>query len=220
MEDISLRRIQKFMPSSTAVEKLSMATAGAVFIALSVGGVAQAAVLTFDDIVGPIDLEAPIPNGYGGFTWDNFDYLDSSNSGVPSPGYETGAVSGKYVAFNAKGEPATVKRSSVFDFKSAYMTAAFEQLDNVFKVEGLKDGVTLYSQTVSLDTTSPTLVNFNYSNVDELKFSTTSRFNEQFVVDNFTYQAVPEPTSALGTLAFGVFGATAAILKRKNYQRR
>lgn len=52
------------MFTSTAIKKLTMVTAGAVLIALEIGGSAQAVVLTFDDVSG--DNIAAIPDGYGG----------------------------------------------------------------------------------------------------------------------------------------------------------
>ncbi|MEH2276004.1 MAG: hypothetical protein V7K40_14750 [Nostoc sp.] len=65
------------MSISTFAKKLSTAAIGATVIVLGIGAVAQATVLTFDDIA-PVSF-APISNGYGGFNWDNFDYTDGSN---------------------------------------------------------------------------------------------------------------------------------------------
>ncbi|MBN3899911.1 MAG: hypothetical protein HWQ41_32980 [Nostoc sp. NOS(2021)] len=46
---------------------------------------------------------------------------------------------------------------SVFDFNSAYLTAAWNDGLSV-TVEGLNRGATLYSKTVVVDTTQPTLM--------------------------------------------------------------
>lgn len=76
-----------------------------------------------------------------------------------------------------------------------------------------------------MDTKTPTFFGFNYNGIDTLKLSSFGGEDAvlgsrgmQFAMDDFTYQAVPEPTSALGTLAIGTFGAT-AILKRKINQK-
>ncbi|MEH1838440.1 MAG: hypothetical protein V7L20_06665 [Nostoc sp.] len=52
----------------------------------------------------------------------------------------------------------------------AYLTVAWNDGLSV-TVKGLNNGTTLYLKTVVVDTTQPTLVNFNYFDVDELKFT-------------------------------------------------
>ena len=76
-----------------------------------------------------------------------------------------------------------------------------------------------------VDTTAPKFFGFNYDGIDTLKFSSFGGENAglggkgtQFALDDFTYQAVPEPSSILGTLTIGAFGAT-AILKRKMHKK-
>ncbi|MHC5830389.1 MAG: PEP-CTERM sorting domain-containing protein, partial [Nostoc sp.] len=97
--------------------------------------------------------------------------------------------------------------NSVFDFNSAYLTAAWNNGLSV-TVQGLKSGATLYSKTVVVDTTQPTLVNFDFFGVDELKFTSFGGVEPdylikkgggtQFALDNFTFNekatSVPEPT--------------------------
>lgn len=207
--------------STSVTKKLSVATAGAVLIALGVGGAAQATVLTFDDLpLTPAEDGLPISDGYGGFSWDNFYYLTSSTYFIQGTGYQNGTVSAENVAYNAYGELA-IASSSLFDFNSAYLTGAWNNGLSI-TVEGLKNGLSLYSKTVVVDTTGPTLFDFDYRGVDELRFTSFGGEDAgieggdgtQFVMDNFTYQAVPEPTSILGTLALGAFGAS-RMLKRK-----
>jgi hypothetical protein len=59
--------------------------------------VASGAVLTFDDITTGITDAVPVPNGYGGFNWDNFNVIHKSF--WPGSGYDLGCVTPNYVAY-------------------------------------------------------------------------------------------------------------------------
>ncbi|ODH02891.1 hypothetical protein A4S05_02305 [Nostoc sp. KVJ20] len=218
-----------FMTTSIVAKKLSTAAIGATIIVLGIGAVAQAAVLTFDDIA-PISGFTLIPNDYGGFNWDNFYYTNGSNA-ISRTGYDNGRVSGDYVAFNGFGNPALVS-DDVFDFNSAYLTAAWNDGLSV-TVEGLNSGATLYSKTVVVDTTQPTLVNFDYFGVDELRFTSfggvepdylveTGGSGTQFALDNFTFNekatSVPEPRLLPALLAIGALNA-GLVLRRKQLKQ-
>ncbi|MBG1271205.1 PEP-CTERM sorting domain-containing protein [Nostoc sp. WHI] len=216
------------MSISTVGKKLSTAAIAATVIVLGIGAVAQATVLTFDDIAA-ISGFASIPNGYGGFNWDNFSYNNGSN-GTSRTGYDNGRVSGDYVAFNGFGNPALVS-DSIFDFNSAYLTGAWNDGLSI-TVEGFKSGATLYSKTVVVDTTQPTLVNFDYFGVDELRFTSfggvepdylieTGGRGTQFALDNFTFNekatSVPEPTFLPALLSIATLSA-GSVLRRKQQQ--
>ncbi|MEH1926751.1 PEP-CTERM sorting domain-containing protein [Nostoc sp.] len=217
------------MSISTVGKKLSTAAIAAVAIVLGIGAVAQATVLTFDDIA-PISYYEQIPNGYGGFNWDNFNYVNGLNTIDRRTGYDNGRVSGDYVAFNGDGNPALVS-NSVFDFNSAYLTAAWNNGLSV-TVKGLKSGATLYSKTVVVDTTQPTLVNFDFFGVDELKFTSfggvepdyliKSGAGTHFALDNFTFNekatSVPEPTLLPALLTIATLSA-GSVLRRKQLKQ-
>lgn len=221
------------MSISTVVKKLSTAAIAATVIVLGMGAVAQATVLTFDDLgyeLPPItsryNVLGGIPNGYGGFNWDNFDFIDGSSGLYSYTGYDNGRVSGDYVSFNDFGNPAVVS-GSTFDFNSAYLTAAWNNGLSV-TVEGLKDGAILYSKTVVVDTTNPTLVNFDYFGVDELSFTSfggvepnyliSEGGGTQFALDNFTFTSVPEPTFLPALLAVATLSAS-PLLRRKQLKQ-
>lgn len=211
------------------IKKFLTVAVAAPIAALGIGTVAQAAVLTFDDIA-PIEGLAEIPDGYGGFTWDNFYYLNGSNSIESDTGYDNGRVSGDYVSFNGFGNQAIVS-SSLFDFNSAYITGAWNDGLSV-TVEGLNNGTTLYSTTVVVDTTSPTLVNFDFLGIDELRFTSFGGVEPdylldqgggtQFALDNFTFNEtvtpVPEPTLLSGLLAVSSLSA-GSVLRRKQQKK-
>ncbi|MFB2839779.1 hypothetical protein [Floridanema evergladense] len=205
----------------TNLKSLSMATAGATLIALAIGAAAQAAVLEFDNLT--TDPGIQITNGYGGFNWNNFFVVNRDV--IPLSGYNKAAVSGKYSAYNGLAEKASIQSNSIFDFNGAFLTGAWNDGLSVL-VEGLKNGVSLYSQTVVVDTTSPKWFDFNFLGIDELKFSSFGGVENpnvsggrgpHFAMDNFTInevKSVPEPASTLGFLAFGAMGL-GSILKGK-----
>ncbi|MEH1875168.1 PEP-CTERM sorting domain-containing protein [Nostoc sp.] len=216
------------MSISTVAKKLSTAALIAAVIVLRIGSVAQATVLTFDDIA-PISYFDPIPNGYGGFNWDNFNYINGSNPKITRTGEDNGRISGDYVAFNGFGNPALVS-DNVFDFNSAYLSATWNNGLSV-TVEGLKSGATLYSKTVVVNTTQPTLVNFDYFGIDELKFSSFGGVQPyyirggsgtQFALDNFTFNekatSVPEPTLLPALLSIAALSA-GSVLRRKQLKQ-
>jgi hypothetical protein len=238
--------------------KLTMVTTLVILTALKTGGAAEAVVLTFDDI-STNNIQS-VPNGYGELNWENFSYVNSSsNPAYQGAGYVNGNVSGDYVAFNRYGDPATLRGNGLFDFSSAYLSSAWNNGLSI-TVEGLNNGLPLYSTTVGVDTKSPKLFDFNYLGVDQLRFTSfggdnggfedsRGREGTQFILDNFTFQQTPtvvadvtepvveptipvvdvtepivepttptpipyEPSSALGLLMLGAFGAS-AMLKSK-----
>ena len=61
--------------------------------------IGNATILTFDDVTS--SYYSWIPNGYGGFNWDNFAVV-SDGFVPPGSGYVQGTVSGNYTAYNYK----------------------------------------------------------------------------------------------------------------------
>lgn len=217
------------MSISTVAKKLWTAASAGTIIVLAIGSVAQATVLTFDDIA-PVSDDYDIHNGYGGFNWSNFNYANGSSRKYTRTGYDNGRVSGNYIAYNASGNGAAVS-DSIFDFNSAYLIAAWNDGLSV-TVKGLKSGATLYSKTVVVDTTQPTLVNFDYFGVDQLQFTSFGGVEPdyliktgngtQFALDNFTFNekatSVPEPTLLPPLLTIATLTA-GSVLRRKQLKQ-
>ncbi len=92
------------------------------------------AVLTFDDI--STSESASIPDGYGGFNWEDFHYINAP-AVVPDSGYDNGLVSGDYVAFASTYENPGTGRilGDLFTFNGAYLTGGWRDGLNV-KVDG------------------------------------------------------------------------------------
>ncbi len=179
-------------------------------------------VVTFDDLPNST-TGTNIPNGYQGLSWSNFFVVNAilqSNFFGYATGANYGMVSASNVAYNGFGLPAEIDaRGANFDFLSAYLTGAWNSNLNI-EVQGYSDGNLIYDQTVVASATSPTLFALNYTNIDQLVFNSfggqpafggTTR--EQFVMDNFTFEFIPEPS----TFLLAALGAVSlfAFLKRK-----
>jgi hypothetical protein len=179
-------------------------------------------VITFDDIPSPPG-GAFITNDYQGLSWSNFATLNAilQTNAHGASGYGYGMVSPSNVAFNADGYPAEIDSPGTnFNFLSTYLTGAWSSNLNI-EVEGLSGATLLYSTTVVASATSPTLFTFNYLNIDRLYFNSFGGQNagfaggagEDFAMDNFTLEFVPEPSSLLLTGVGAV--SLVAFLRRK-----
>ena len=108
----------------------------------------SASVLTFDDVPGanPATSGNVIPNGYGGFNWDQASVLHKSFH--PGTGYEYGVVSGEWAAYSAYDNLVTVA-DGTFDFNGVYLTSAWNQTDNI-NIEGWLGSTRLYDADVQV----------------------------------------------------------------------
>ncbi len=197
-------------------------TVGAIVAIVALGASANQAqaafTLNFDDInVGGQDS---IPNGYGGFDWNNFFTIDKTI--FPDSGYNRGTVSDNNTAFNGFANPAALSSASLFTFNSAYLTAAWNTGLSI-QVEGIVGGVTIYTQTVIVDNLAPTLFTFNYANIDTLRFTSFGGTDasaadggsgEHFALDNATFGGDVNPTPApAGIVLFGLGFAGMGMLR-------
>ncbi|HVM95615.1 MAG TPA: lectin-like protein [Candidatus Acidoferrales bacterium] len=152
------------------------------------GSAAVATVLDFEGL----SSGDPIPNGYGGFNWYNTYTLNATT--YVSSGYQNGLVSGVMVAYNAYGDPTDVSiPTGTFNFIGADLTAAWRDGLNV-QVRGLLGGSPIYTQSLTLSTSGPTFVTFNFIGIDTVEFSASGGTNPGFtgdgthiVIDNFTF---------------------------------
>jgi len=128
--------------------------------------------ITFDDLPSTpfAQFHDPMPAGYAGFDWDNFRPLNGSAS-VPS-GYRNGVVSPNNVIYSVNGNPAQFTNAAGFDLISAYVTAAWNDGLQV-EVQGFIGTTMAYDNFYSVNTTGPTLINFNYLGVIRVKFITS-----------------------------------------------
>ena len=191
--------------------------AAAVLILAAVNAQADVGVWTFDELPPVTWSNNPIPNGYGGFTWDNMYYLDPVNYN-PNSGYMAGMVSQPHVAFNAWGDAAAVS-DGIFSFGGCYLTGAWNDGLNI-QVDGYLGGSLIYSQTVVVSSTAPTWFDFNYYGIDRLEFSSWGGTPNpdyidipgyHFAMDNFTVVPVP------GAVLLGILGLSAVGIKLRKY---
>ncbi len=175
-----------------------------------------ATTLTFDNL--PSASESPIPNGYGGLDWSNFDYLDSSTD-IPISGYSHGTVSAPNVAFNAFGEPASVS-GTTFNFIGADLTGAWNN-GLAITVDGYDQNVLVDQETVVVNTNTPTWFEFDFNGITDLVFSSSGGVSAgydgsgtQFALDNFTYSALADPNitiAAGGSYQIGTSSADTVL---------
>jgi uncharacterized repeat protein (TIGR03803 family) len=163
-----------------------------------------AATITFDELSG---TEQPVPSGYGGLTWSNFDYMDALTMGQES-GFTAGMISPPNVAYNYNGTPASIISINPFDFLSGYLTAAWN--DNLrVEVQGYTGATLAYDNFYTLSATNPTLITFGYVGVTTVQFISSGGTQHpgygtsgtEFVMDNLTV-VPPAPTPVAVMYAF------------------
>ena len=162
-------------------------------------------VITFDDL-SETGSGSYFTAPYQGLVWSNFLPLNAilSPPVFGTNGYYYGMVSASNVVVNGIGSPGEIDSPGTnFNFLSAYFTGAYNSNLNI-QVLGFNGTSLLYSQVVVASATTPTQFSFNYLNIDRLYFSnfggqpafgTPSAL--QFVMDNFAFEFVPEPSSLL-----------------------
>jgi hypothetical protein len=186
--------------------------------------VVSATVLTFDDVPGanPNYKENVVPDGYGGLNWNNVNVVNTEMIKMPGSGYENGTVSGEWVAYNPWESICTIN-DDLFTFNGAYLTGAWNDELNI-DVQGFKDGSLLFDKTVVVNTTAPSWCEFNFTDIDQLMFTSSGGTphpglggsGTHFAMDNFTFnetQSVPEP-STIWLLLVGLFSMVGAVAKR------
>jgi hypothetical protein len=185
-------------------------------------------VITFDDMLSysngvPLS-SAVITNGYQGLNWANFHTLNGPLDAkmFGTNGYYYGMLTASNVAVNDFGNSAEIDSSGTnFNFLSAYLTGAWNSNLNI-EVQGFSGATMLYDTTVVASATSPTLFTFDYLNINSLTFNSFGgqpAFGvnaDQFAMDNFTFEFVPEPSSLL--LTAGAALLLWPLLKRKRAQ--
>jgi hypothetical protein len=114
-------------------------------------------------------------------------------------------VSPPNVALNSGGTPAEIDSATNFNFLSAYFTGAWMSNLNI-EVQGYNGTNLVYDETKVVSATTPTLIAFDYSDIDRLYFNSYggeeafgNNDGENFVMDNMTIEFIPEPSSLLLT---------------------
>ena len=130
--------------------------------------------LTFDDLPGHCISTGParVMTGYGGLAWSFF--LTQNSNGMVSP---------TNVAYPLdSGTDAYIYSANFFDLNSAYLTAENNNGTQV-RIQGLVGTNVTYDNTYIIKTNQPTLINFNYLGIDNVKFVSTG---STYFMDNLT----------------------------------
>jgi len=189
----------------------------------------SATVVTFDDL-SETGSGAYFSSLYQGLTWSNIlcnnailftNVLPHEIHGL------TNGLSGDYYGMVSASNVARIyytggeidSPSSNFDFLSAYLTGFLNSNLNI-EVQGFSGGTLLYDTTVVASATNSTLFTFNYLNISRLCFTPSSGqpafdagSDSQLIMDNFTFEFVPEPSPLLLATAGALL--LSPLLKRK-----
>jgi PEP-CTERM motif len=184
------------------------------------GTTALAQTANFDDLSN----FQPVPANYAlsGSIWSNWVVVDQAFLQTYNAGKDACAVSIPNCGNNDSGAPASISRAGTpFDFNSGYFMSWADQGNagvtcnlNCFMtltVTGYNGATVVGMSTNVLSPTTPTLLTFNFSNVDQVTFFTKDQ-GAWFLADNLVFNenasAVPEPASMtlLGTGLIGLYG--------------
>jgi hypothetical protein len=206
----------------------------AVLAFTSCSGVAQT-IVTFDDL-NETGSGSFLSSPYQGLVWSNFScnnaILDTGilariqGSSITSNGL-TGDYYGLVSPSNVAGAASAEVDSTLtnFNFLSVYLTG-FLSSNLSIEVEGYEGSMLLYDSTVIASATNPTLFTFNYMNIDRLSFNglggqpafgIDNSSSNVWIMDNFTFEFVPEPSTFL---LVTVGGVSLVVLLRRRRQRQ
>ena len=203
------------------------------FLAPTISPNCCATLVTFDDLseTGSGSDFVFKYQGYEGLTWNdilcNNAILFTNVLAHLLYGISTNGLSGDYYGMVSSSNVISLGTGSEidssgtnFDFVSAYMTGYWRSNLNI-EVQGFRGGTLIYDSTVVASAANPTLFTFDFDDIDRVTFESSggddagfgNPGNPGFIMDNMTFDFVPEPSSLL----LAVFGALFLwpLLRRK-----
>jgi hypothetical protein len=177
------------------ITKAAVASVDTAILAAQISKEDMVTTLTFEDVT--VKNFSSINNGYGGFDWSNFYVVNRSL--LPGSAYDNSRKEEQNVACNAFGTTASIKSNEAFDFQKAYLTAAWSD-DLKMIVEGSLNGKKKYCKVITLSKKIPRLFNFNFLNIDELKFIPLNLDEEsQFVLNKFIFSDIQSISDSISS---------------------
>jgi hypothetical protein len=154
--------------------------------------------LTFEDLT-----PGPPLTTYQGFQWSGFYAINGATA--TNNGYYNAVVSPYKIIGDVDGRSASISNSGAFfsfNLNSAYLTAELNDGLQV-EVQGFIGSTLAYDNTYTVNTTGPTLINFNYFGINRVTFipsggtlhpgyTDAGVHDQNFAMDNLTLN-VPEP---------------------------
>ena len=187
----------------------------------------QQILINFDDVTTSDVFSL---TSYKNLTWTNLAALEPVlyNSGalVPS-GYQNGIVSPNYVGATPLGTGASFETAGrFFSLRSMYYTAAWRNGVTV-NINGYNGSALLRTMSLTANATSPTLINFNWSNLSKVSISASGGVwagyggtdAEYFALDNILISYGPDSAATLigvqqnASALSGVYNVQAAALQ-------
>ncbi|HJU99699.1 MAG TPA: PEP-CTERM sorting domain-containing protein [Burkholderiaceae bacterium] len=171
---------------------LFKATLSAGLLALSLSAHAAKTTIDFDNFNLQGELNLSITNHYAGLNWNNFGVIRGGDDQVAGTGYDYGTVSGLNAAYNERGDDASFSSASNFKLYSLFLTAAWKPCTVEFY--GYHGNTLSQQMTVETNQSSPMLVHFNWSDIDQVRFHVQGYgYDRQQVIDNIKLEFTPAP---------------------------
>jgi hypothetical protein len=184
-------------------------------------------VVTFDDLPTPTNeggqYYGTIPTNYAGLIWNGWevangnDYRNVYNNTYLPPTLPNFAYNGSGVM------TVTTSNGGLFDFWGAEVSTwaqndAFQGFSSTtLTVEGYKGNTLVGSYTMNLSSNKYDPFNTNLQNINELVFKNDGVDGHWWILDNFTYDPIPEPAAII---IWSLLGGLGIAIVRRQWRRK